>query len=69
MLLDVIQDDVMLEGKVWLDETFIQPRNPDIRRKQDEIKYHGLLRNQVCIGIACDNNHVLLFQEGNGKPP
>ena len=68
MLMEGIQDDVVLEGKVWLDETFIRLRNPDIRRKQDGTEYHGLSRNQMCIGMACDDNHVLLFYEGTGKP-
>lgn len=67
MLLDGIQDDVMLEGTVWLDETFYRLRNPDIKLKEDGKEYRGLSRNQMCIGVACDSRHVLFIYEGTGK--
>jgi transposase-like protein len=68
LLLDGIQDDMVLEGDVWLDETFIRVRNPDIQVKDDGTEYRGLSRNQLCIGVACDSSlHCLFFVEGNGK--
>ena len=68
ILLEDSQKDTMLEGTVWIDEKFYTVRSPDIQRKPDGTRYHGLSRNQMCIGVGCDDSgHVLCILEGVGK--
>ena len=52
LLLDGIQDDIMLGGKVWIDETLIKVRKSEIAKRPDGKEYRGMSRNQMCIGIA-----------------
>ena len=68
LLLDGIQKDIVLEGTVWLDETFIKVRNPDIHHKENGQEYRGISRNQICIGIARDAIRAVFYFEGYGKP-
>ena len=51
-MIDGIQDSVMLEGNVWIDETFIKVRKGDIKKHPDGKEYRRLSRNQMCIGVA-----------------
>lgn len=67
LLLDGIQDDIVLSGEVWLDETFFKVRVNDIENKSDCLEYRGLSRNQICIGVACDKDHSIFIVEGFGK--
>lgn len=67
LLLEGIQDDVVLDGKVWLDETFIKVRSEDIETRPDGKEYRGQSRNQMCIGIACNKVQSVFIFEGNGK--
>jgi len=55
MLLEGSQDTTMLENTVWIDEKFYTLRAPDIKLKPDGTKYRGLSRNQMCIGVGCDD--------------
>ena len=57
-MMDGIQDSVMLEGNVWIDETFIKVRRGDIEKRPDGKEYRGLPRNRMCIGVECDKNNV-----------
>lgn len=68
LLLEGIQDDIILEDRVWIDETFFKVRTADIQHHDDGTEYRGLSMNQLCIGIGCDshNRSVFLF-EGYGK--
>lgn len=67
LLIDGIQNDIILEGNVWIDETFIKVRSDDIETKPDGTQYRGLSRNQMCIGIACDAKRSVFILEGYGK--
>lgn len=61
------QDDIVLSGNVYIDETYVRVINDDVERKSDGTMYHGLSRNQICIGIACDEHgHVFCLIEGVG---
>ena len=66
--LDGIQDDIVLSGKVWLDETFYSVRSEDIVRKENGDELRGLSRNQICIGVATDKKRSIFIVEGTGKP-
>jgi transposase-like protein len=68
MTLDGIQENVVLSGKIWLDETFYSVRAEDIVRKVDGSKLSGLSINQLCIGVATNKKQSVLILEGNGKP-
>jgi hypothetical protein len=68
LLLEGIQDEIILEDRVWIDETFFKVRTADIQHHGDGIEYRGLSKNQLCIGIGCDSHKrsVFIF-EGYGK--
>lgn len=68
LTLENVQDDVVLSGKVWLDETFYTVRSEDIIRNDDGGKLRGLSQNQICIGVATDKKQSLFLIEGTGKP-
>lgn len=68
LVLQGYQDDIMLGGNVYIDETFYSERARDIKEKSPGLKYRGISRNQICIGIGCDDRgHVVCFVEGHGK--
>lgn len=67
LLIDGIQDDIILEGNVWIDETFIKVRKDDVEKRPDGKEYRGQSRNQMCIGIACDRDRAVFIFEGYGK--
>jgi transposase-like protein len=66
--LDKIQENIVLSGTVWLDETFYSVILNDIVRNPDGSKLRGLSRNQICIGVATDKYQTLMLVEGTGKP-
>jgi transposase-like protein len=68
LTLDGVQDNIVLSGKVWLDETFYTVRSENIIRREDGNKLRGLSQNQLCIGVATDKKQTLLLSEGTGKP-
>jgi ribosomal protein L37AE/L43A len=68
LTLENSQNDTILSGKVWLDETFYSVRNENIVRNDDGNKLRGLSQNQICIGVATDKKNVMLLIEGMGKP-
>ena len=68
LILENIQDNVILSGKVWLDETFYTVSSENIIRKDNGNKLRGLSTNQICIGVATDKARSVLVVEGTGKP-
>jgi len=68
MTLEGVQENVVLSGKIWLDETFYSVRAEDIVRKADGAKLSGLSINQLCIGVATNKKQSVLVLEGAGKP-
>lgn len=62
------QNDIVLSEKIQLDETFYKVRNPDIQQKDGDLEFRGISRNQICIGMASDQNNVIAFVEGQGRP-
>jgi transposase-like protein len=68
LTLEGVQDNTVLSGDVWLDETFYTVRSEDILRKEDGKALRGISKNQICIGVATDKTSTVLFVEGSGKP-
>ena len=62
------QQDIILSGTVWLDETYYPVIRSQIDLKEDGSKYRGLSHNQICIGAATDKRNSICFVEGVGKP-
>jgi transposase-like protein len=67
MTLENIQDNIVLSGKVYLDETFYSVRSEDVVRKEDGNLPSGLSVNKICIGVATDKKNSVMFVEGKGK--
>lgn len=65
--LEEIQDNVVLAGKIWLDETFYRVRCADIVRTENGNKLPGISQNQICIGVATDKKHTVLHTLGMGR--
>lgn len=61
------QNDVILSGKVYLDEMYYKVLKSDIEKKGGK-ELRGISRNQYCIGIGYDGNHIIAIVEGVGKP-
>lgn len=68
LTLESVQDDIVLSGNVWLDETFYSVRSENIVRKEDGSKPRGLSKNKICIGAATDKQYTIFIVEGTGKP-
>ena len=66
-MLEDYQKDIVLGGKVWIDETFYRVREPDVQRRPDGKEYRGLSRNQQCIAIGTDGTDIFAVVEGTGK--
>lgn len=52
LLLEDYQDDIVLDGSVYLDEMFYSVIQSEIQTKDNKL-YRGLSRNKYCIGVAC----------------
>ena len=67
LTLECVQDNIVLSGKVWLDETFYSVRSEDIVRTEGGSLPKGLSVNKICIGVATDKKNSVMFVEGKGK--
>lgn len=68
-VLEHYQDDIVLEGVIYLDETFFTQIESKKQRKEDGKEYRGISRNKFCVGCAYDDSgHVLLLCENVSKP-
>jgi len=68
MTLENVQDNIVLSGNVWLDETYYTVRAEDIERNEAGNKLRGISKNQIRIGVATDKVNTLFLVEGMGKP-
>lgn len=68
-VLQDFQKDIILEGKIYLDETFFSVIKSKKELKENGNEYRGISRNKLCVGTACDDaGHVLLIAENTSKP-
>ena len=64
-----VQQDVILEGNVYLDETFFTVVESKKEHKDNGKEYRGISRNKLCVAAAYDEyGHVLLITENTSKP-
>lgn len=64
-----IQDDVILEGTIYLDETYFSVIESEKQLKEDGKQFKGISRNKLCVVVAYDEKgHVLLICENTSKP-
>ena len=68
LTLEGVQNDIVLSGTVWLDETYYSVRSENITRNDDGSELRGISRNQICIGVATDKRRSVFFAEGTGRP-
>jgi len=68
LTLEGIQDSIVLNGTVWLDETYYRVRSEDIEYNEDGSKLKGISKNQIRIGVATDKINTVFLVEGKGKP-
>lgn len=61
LTLENSQNNIVLEGTVWLDETYYSLIMRDIKRDENGNFLRGLSRNQICIGVATDRKHTICF--------
>lgn len=61
-----IQDDVMLEGTIYLDETFVSKIASDVILKEGK-KLRGISRNKMCICATTDGIHSIYLASGTSK--
>ena len=66
--LEGVQNNIVLSGTVWLDETYYRVRSEDVEYNEDGNKLRGISKNQIRIGVATDNINTLFLVEGKGKP-
>lgn len=67
IILEGIQEDIILDGDVYIDETFVSVVASD-KMTKDGKQLRGLSKNQICIGIGFDGTNVFAKVEGYGKP-
>ena len=68
LTLEGVQDNIVLGGTVWLDETYYRVRSEDVEYNEDGSKLRGISKNQIRIGVATDKVNSLFKVEGTGKP-
>ena len=68
-VLEDFQKDIILEGNVYLDETFFSVVESKKKHKENGKEYRGISRNKLCIAAAYDEaGHILLMYENTSKP-
>ena len=68
LTIEGVQDDIVLSGTVWLDETYYRVRSEDVEHNEDGSKLRGISKNQLRIGVATDKHQTVFLLEGAGKP-
>lgn len=66
-VLDGCQKGVVLEGTVWLDETFVSVDKPD-RVSKDGKSLRGISRNKLAIATATDGTRLVITPLWTSKP-
>ena len=63
------QNDILLEGNIYLDETLFTRVESKKERRPDGKEYRGISRNKLCVACAYDDSgHIVLICENVSKP-
>ena len=62
-----IQDDVVLDGTVYLDETYFTKVRSKLVTK-DGKKLRGISRNKIGVGVVCNETNSIFIFTGTSKP-
>jgi hypothetical protein len=62
-----IQDNVVLDGTVYLDETYFTKVKSKLTTK-DGKKLRGIARNKIDVGVACNETKSIFIITGTSKP-
>lgn len=63
------QDDILLEGKITLDETFFSVKPSKEKRHRNGLKLKGISGNKLCVVCGKDDRgHIVLLCENTSKP-
>lgn len=62
-----IQDDVLLEGTIYLDETYF-PKIKSDNITKDNKKLRGISRNKLGVGVASDGKYSIFIVTNTSKP-
>lgn len=66
-VLENIQDEVVLNGIIYLDETYLTKINREIETKNGK-KLRGISRNKIGVGVACNGDKSIFIATGTSKP-
>lgn len=66
-ILEDYQDDIVLDGDVYIDEMCYKVRKSDIIYKEGNKELRGQSRNQMVIAIGFDGKRVIANYQGKGK--
>lgn len=67
LVLEHYQDDIVLNGKIYLDEMYYKIKQSDVKLKGIYNEMTGLSENQICIGVARDDYKIFVKIEGYKK--
>ena len=67
-ILSDCQKNIVLSGRIYLDETYFSVMPKDQTKKHDGKHYRGLSRNKICVVTATDGVDVFLAVCGRAKP-
>lgn len=62
-----IQNDVVLDGTIYLDETYFSKKRSHTITK-DGKKLRGISRNKIGVGVACNEKSSIFIVTGTSKP-
>lgn len=62
-----IQDDIVLDGTVYLDETYFSKAKQN-KMKKDGKELRGISRNKIGVGVACNDKASIYIVTGTSKP-
>ena len=66
-VLEGVQDETVLSGRVWIDETYVPEVAGKLWRRPDGKLPRGVSRNQLCIGVGVDDSgRSVCVCEGKG---